>query len=571
MRPRRVSRRKSERLFKLLLLVFIVGFYYIWATYLDPPTPFVRTSPRTVQNGIWKATPADDASNKATYVKDAMRHSFSGYRDYALGYDDIDPSTGAGRGEKDVKAGYLLEAAPALALMQMWDEFEVVLRQIVDAIDFSKARGLIDPADTTSRYLGALVSLLEMVDAGLIPEEYITKEHRAVLVEKTVQLAQKLLPAFGSKTGLPYPRIDVKTGEGFGRPQPQTQAQLQAQTDKSPHEREYAIEPNHVASMLLENVALSRLLSLNEYRRAAERAWSGLNAVNSLQSTSAPILLKGPIDVFTGKAEGAELHWDAGHDEYYTTLLNSIMLGISSSLSTIQHARFNESANALRWNLTSRSAPTDKYLIQHLYLGQFDGSYYYNEQSQHACSAASTLILGGSYLQVYSFTIFGQALLEGCHHIFHSSPRTIGPEKWSWLGMPLSPNGTYAPTTKRSRAEVEANGFWTVDARFTWNPNYFKSLFYAWRVTGEIRYREWAWEAFKAVQRNCKTQYGYAGLKDVMDASEKGLASKKWTDEVKSGDVVQSLRWLWLTFSDTEVGSLDKWVFTSSGNMLKRG
>lgn len=561
MRPRRIYRRKPERLFKLFLVAFIAAFYYVWATYVDPPTPFVRTSPRTVQHGVWKATPPDDESAKAAPIRKALRHAFAGYREYAFGYDDIDPVTATGKGEKDAKASYLVEVAPALALMGLWDEFDVALRHIVDAVDFDKATGLMNPADATSRYLGALVSLIEMADAGIITDNAMPSAFRAKLVEKTVQLAEKLKTAFASSSGLPYPRIDVKTGEGVGRPQ--------TQMGENPHEKEYAINPDHAALMLLENVALSRLLSINSYRQAAEKAWAHLVSAKSLSVTYS--LQNGPIDIFTGNAEGTERHWDAGHEAYYATLIDSVMLGVSTSLSSAQEARFNNSANALRWNVTSKSVPSDTYLMQHLYIGRFEDGYYYNEQSQHACSAAGTLILGGAYLKVYSFTLFGQALLEGCRHLQISSPRNLGAQKWSWLGMPLSPNGTYTPTTKRAKAEVEAHGYWTVDARFVWNPNYFQSLFYAWRVTGDARYKDWAWEAFRSAQQNCKTQYGYAGVKDVMDASTKGSDSKRWTSDVRGGDVVQSLRWLWLIFSDPEIGSLDKWVFTSSGNMLKRG
>lgn len=570
MRPRRSHRRKPERLFKLFLVVFIVGFYYVWASYVDPPTPFVRTSPRTVQYAAWKTTPANDSSSQAKYVKEAVRHSFTGYKNRAFGYDDVDPLTGQERGERGVKAAYLIEAIPVLALMGMWEEFGPSLRHLVEVVEFSNMKGLVDPAELTSRYLGALVSLLEMAEAGVIPEQEFSKEQNRAVLGKAEELAKKLLSAFGSKTGLPYPRIDGKTGEGVGKQQTHQGERL--------HAEEYAVEPDHVAAMLLENVALSRLLSVNDYRQAAEKAWSGLNSVKLSGPASTRGLLAGPIDILSGPTiAGQERHWDAGHGVYYATLLDSVMLGISSTISSPQHSSFNASANALRWNVTSKSSPTDTHLTQHLYIGRFDARYYFNEQSQYACSAASTLLLGGAYLQVNSFTILGQALMEGCHHVFNSTPVRIGAEKWSWTGTSLSPNGTYTPTTKRSRAEVEARGFWTVDPSFTWNPSYFQSLFYAWRVTGEKRYREWAWDAFRALQRECKTQYGYAGLKDVMDAAvkgeptKKGEAARKWTDEVSGGDVLQCFRWLWLIFSDTEIGSLDKWVFTSSGNMLKRG
>jgi len=179
------------------------------------------------------------------------------------------------------------------------------------------------------------------------------------------------------------------------------------------------------------------------------------------------------------------------------------------------------------------------------------------------------------------------------------------------------------------------------DSRYKLRPEYVESLFYAWRVTGEARYREWAWEAFENMEKWCKTEWGFAGLRDVMhvppdymalkddaattkekDAAKKGdaatsddntasrnkdtatkqdkkksaaqkakLAGKKreigprprdnsniqnqkkispWLDESESFWGAETLKYLWLTFEDVGVGSLDQWIFSTEGHMFRR-
>jgi mannosyl-oligosaccharide alpha-1,2-mannosidase len=40
-------------------------------------------------------------------------------------------------------------------------------------------------------------------------------------------------------------------------------------------------------------------------------------------------------------------------------------------------------------------------------------------------------------------------------------------------------------------------------------------LFYLWRFTGDQKYRDWGWEIFQAIEKHCRTEYGYVGIRDV--------------------------------------------------------
>ena len=49
------------------------------------------------------------------------------------------------------------------------------------------------------------------------------------------------------------------------------------------------------------------------------------------------------------------------------------------------------------------------------------------------------------------------------------------------------------------------------DARYILRPETVESYFYLWRTTKDTKYRQWAWEATQAIERNCRCG---AGCKD---------------------------------------------------------
>lgn len=47
-------------------------------------------------------------------------------------------------------------------------------------------------------------------------------------------------------------------------------------------------------------------------------------------------------------------------------------------------------------------------------------------------------------------------------------------------------------------------------------PEVIESYFVLWRLTRDEKYRDWAWEAAQTIETLCKTEFGYAGLKNVL-------------------------------------------------------
>ena len=58
-----------------------------------------------------------------------------------------------------------------------------------------------------------------------------------------------------------------------------------------------------------------------------------------------------------------------------------------------------------------------------------------------------------------------------------------------------------------------------MDSHNLQRPETVESLFYMWRITGDIKYREWGWEMFKAFMKYTAVEDG-AGFTSLSDANK---------------------------------------------------
>ncbi|KAF2672827.1 seven-hairpin glycosidase [Microthyrium microscopicum] len=528
---------------KIVCAIFVVTFYLFYAQLHPPARTQGKPLPKrqAIQYERWNKTGKADL-DKRLKVKQAMIHTYKGYREKAWGKDDIKPVSGKFNNSRNGWGAFIVDSTTTLAVMGMWEELTEELNFITKEINFQTPEGLVDPFETTIRYLGGMVSVIELGDNGLIPSSLFTTRIRKGILMQAEALATNLLVAFDPRTGLPYPRIDFRNFK------------------VSPMDA--TVGPARIGSNFLEMCTLSRLTGDPEYCSKATIAWSSL--VRNKYVEDLPGLVDGKINVETGELLGRNRHWDAGHDSYYEYLLKASLLFPSSPNSKVYRNRWTQAAEAVRHNITSRSSPYQKDATSHLYMGKWNGPWYLNEMSHLACFAPGNLLLGGRVLRRKDLVTLGKALLDGCRHTYATSPLGIGPEKFSWLPSPGSHNGTFEPKTDRQKNELAKFGFWVADARFQLRPEYVESLFYAFRTTGEQRYRDWAWEAFEAMEKYCKTEFGYAGIEDVM--VKEGI---KLIDDTESFWAAETLKYLYLIFDDVNVMSLDDWIFSTEGHLFR--
>ncbi|KAF2228767.1 glycoside hydrolase family 47 protein [Viridothelium virens] len=572
-------RRHPVTAFKLFSAAFIICFYLIYASFRDyfsPPPKIDRIEIASLQYEGWRGGGKADLG-KAGIIRDAMRKAFASYQDRAWGKDEIRPISGGNVNNHNGWGAFLVESTSTLALMGLWDELREAVRYIIDKVDFTKTDELVDPSETIRRYLGAILSLVDMSDAGLISPEVIAHDDRNKLLGQAYTLAFKLRPSFDTNTGLPWPRVDFDTSVGTS---------LFTPKDGNPEEENIVTIPLSSASApLLESRVLSRLTNDASYLEDATYAivpllWPSYNL--SALPNHPDGLFPSPLNIDTSHPTAQGYSWDTNHLPFYTALLKSLLLSPHSRHAPTYRTTWLSATHALRWNLTSRSAASPTHATSHLYLSQRSGPHLLNEASHTSCAAPASLLLGGAALSRPDLIGLGQALLEGCHHVHASSPSGLAPDRWSW-----TPAGSergdpaFEPSTKRAARQWELRAWWAVEERGGLRAGYVESLFVAWRVTGQARYRQWAWEAWEAVRARQEARYGFAALKDVMrgkaTSSELGVveqamkqAGVELVDEQETEWMSRTLKFLWLLFGDVKVADLDMWVISEGGHLFRR-
>jgi mannosidase alpha-like ER degradation enhancer 2 len=101
-----------------------------------------------------------------------------------------------------------------------------------------------------------------------------------------------------------------------------------------------------------------------------------------------------------------------------------------------------------------------------------------------------------------------------------------------------------------------------VDARYPLRPEIIESAWYLHRMTKDPKYREMGVTFFEAIVADCRTLEGYTVLESVV--------KKTRGDLTPSYFFAETLKYLYLLFSDTEPPSVAGAVLSTEGHPLRR-
>jgi mannosidase alpha-like ER degradation enhancer 1 len=116
------------------------------------------------------------------------------------------------RGLNDVLGNFsltLVDSMDTLALMGLRKEFEKSLRIVIDTLHFD-LDSRVQVFEVTIRMLGGLLSS-HLFATGSV-DGHKVDWYEGQLLDLAVDLGNRLLPAFNTTYGLPYPRVNLKHG-----------------------------------------------------------------------------------------------------------------------------------------------------------------------------------------------------------------------------------------------------------------------------------------------------------------------------------------------------------------------
>ncbi|XP_060248961.1 mannosyl-oligosaccharide 1,2-alpha-mannosidase IB isoform X2 [Meriones unguiculatus] len=472
-------------------------------TRILPPVPV----PQRV--GVSGGDPEDtEIRKKREKIKEMMKHAWDNYRTYGWGHNELRPIARKGHstnifGSSQMGAT-IVDALDTLYIMGLHDEFMDGQRWIEDNLDFS-VNSEVSVFEVNIRFIG-----------GLLAAYYLSGEE--IFKTKAVQLAEKLLPAFNTPTGIPWAMVNLKSGVGRNWGWASAGSSILAE----------------FGTLHMEFVHLSYLTGdLTYYRKV-------MHIRKLLQKMERPNgLYPNYLNPRTGR--WGQYHTSVGGlgDSFYEYLLKAWLM----SDKTDHEARkmYDDAVEAIEKHLIKKSRGG---LV---FIGEWKNGHLERKMGHLACFAGGMFALGadgsrkdkaGHYLEL------GAEIARTCHESYDRTALKLGPESFKFDGA------------------VEAVAVRQAEKYYILRPEVIETYWYLWRFTHDPRYRQWGWEAALAIEKYCRVSGGFSGVKDVYSPVP------THDDVQQSFFLAETLKYLYLLFSGDDLLPLDHWVFNTEAHPL---
>lgn len=539
------------------------------------PTELPRALPK-VQFDFPPATPEQNATRheRKLAVKEVFNRCYEAYYRHSWMKDEIAPLSG---GYKDHFGGWganLVDNLDTLYIMGIGgtmfaeNHFKVAVNDVIH-IDLGKSSvDEINVFETTIRHLGGFISAYD-----LSGEE--------ILLEKCIEFGEMLLAAFDTPNRMPITRWNMK---------------------KALNESQIAdskVLVAEIGSLSLEFTRLSQITGDPKWYDAVHRI------VKLFDEQQDKTHLPGMWPV-TVNAETT----DFTEDTYFTlgAMSDSLyeyfpkMFALLGGVDPVYRKLYNGSmATAIKHNIWRPMTPDDAdILMSGPVRATGETTPTLEHQGQHlACFAGGMFALGGKLFSEPSHLDIGRKITDGCIWAYKNMPLGIMPEVFH-MAPCKSTTGECRWDEHTYRAEVASlhrlanepdqkvdaiikknrlpKGFTSIpDARYILRPEAIESMFILYRITGDHQYQEIAWDMFNDINKATTARYASAALRDVTISREQlALGNKKDTgstvhlDSMESFWMAETLKYFYLIFCETDVISLDEWVFNTEAHPFRR-
>ena len=444
-------------------------------------------------------------------VKSGMKHAWQGYKRYAWGKDEVRPLSKRGTDNFGGMGATLVDSLDTLWVMGMHTEFEEAREWVAEKLTFNKT-GFVSVFETTIRILGGLLSAYEL-------------SGHAVFLDRARELADKLMPAFNTQTGIPAGQVNFRQGRGV------------------PNFHDHNATLAELGSLQIEFRCLAHHTKEPKYAEAAMRAVQVLHS-NRPRHGLYPIRVSHRDGTYTDN----QITLGALGDSFYEYLLKIWLQG-----GKVEHwlrDMYDRAIDGVVNKLLHASEPSNL-----AYLADWDGSLIKRHKMDHlVCFMPGTMALG-AYTDPQGLQspraqrdlAVAKALMYTCREMYNRTTSGISAEYVEFIA------GHAEDFIPGRNAQY-----------FLLRPETAESLFYLHQLTGDPIYREWAWEIWQAIDSTCRTRTAYGTARNVSQPGGGGI-----DDRMESFFLAETLKYLYLVQDpDTEI-DLMKYVFNTEAHPMK--
>jgi mannosyl-oligosaccharide alpha-1,2-mannosidase len=404
----------------------------------------------------------------------------------------------------------IVDSLSTLWIMGLHSEFAKATEWVVTNLTFNHSDTFVSLFEVNIRILGGLLSAYEL-------------SNNTLFLNKAVELGELMQTAFQIE-GFPY------TYYNFLRKEGKTRRELRFLTSYGPIYGQAYFSLAEVGTFSLEFSALSYHTQNAKYKSSSDFILSALSKQYKTGLKPNGVYLDGSsTGIFSAAGEG---------DSYYEYLVKEYI-----------HTGLKD--KALREEALEALLEVVDNLVQQdvsglYYLGIMKDNEVINRMDHLSCFLPGLIIIALAKLEPPGADRLFNVAKELAFTCFNMYEQSV---------TGLSSESVYL--------EFGIKYPWLSDTHFALRPEALESFWYLYYVTKDKSYRDYAWSIFLAIEKHAKNEVGYAEISDVNQAKpeQRGCLPSYFFSE--------TLKYLYMIFSDSPVIDLDQWVLNTEGHPLR--
>ncbi|XP_054427732.1 mannosyl-oligosaccharide 1,2-alpha-mannosidase IC [Pteronotus mesoamericanus] len=441
-------------------------------------------------------------------VKEMMRFAWQSYKRYAMGKNELRPLTKDGyEGSMfgSLNGATVIDSLDTLYLMELREEFQEAKAWVEENFHLNVS-GEASLFEVNIRYIGGLLSAF-----------YLTGEE--VFRIKAIKLGEKLLPAFNTPTGIPKGVVNFKSGSN----------------------RSWGWSTAGSSSILAEFGSLHL-----EFLHLTELSGNPVFAEKVRHIRKVLRKIDKPFGLYPNFISPVSGNWMQHHvsvgglgDSFYEYLIKSWLMSAKTDIEAKE--MYYEALKALETHLLNVSPGGLTYFAE------WRGGILDHKMGHLACFSGGMIALGAEDAEEEKrahYRELAAQITKTCHESYDRSDTKLGPEAF-WFN-----SGREAVSTQLS------------ESYYILRPEVVESYMYLWRQTHNPVYREWGWEVVTALEKYCRTEAGFSGIQDVYSSIP------SHDNKQQTFFLAETLKYLYLLFSEDNTLSLEDWVFNTEAHPL---
>ncbi|CAH1130761.1 unnamed protein product [Ceutorhynchus assimilis] len=451
----------------------------------------------------------ESVRRKRDKVKEMMKHAWDNYVRFAWAKNELKPvskrgHTGSIFGTQPLGAS-ILDGLDTLYIMGMNEEFKQARDWVVKEFDIDSVVADVSVFEVNIRFIGGLLTCYALTGD-------------TVFRDKAQKIADKLLPAFNTPTGIPNALVNFKTGSSKNYGWASGSSSILSE----------------FGTLHLEFSYLSDITGKTIYRNKVDKIRHVLNTIEKPNG-----LYPNYLNPRSGKWGQHHMSMGALGDSFYEYLLKAWLL--SGKEDNEARQMFDEAMEAAMKHMLHQS-PAGLTYFADLKFDRVE-----HKMDHLACFSGGMLALASRTLKddhSARYMDIAKQITNTCHESYDRTYTKLGPEAF------------------RFTEGAEARALKSSEKYYILRPETIESYFYLYRLTKDEKYRDWGWEAVQALEKHCRVPGGYTGLKNVYSEDP------QQDDVQQSFFLAETLKYLYLLFSDDNFFSLDHWVYNTEAHPL---